>query len=58
MTVSLKGLVALPRATGYHTTDGDLDGVIKSTGANNDRDPILSVIGGAVPTAVRVEQVP
>ncbi|MBS1583499.1 MAG: hypothetical protein JST66_14960 [Bacteroidetes bacterium] len=28
------------------------DGLVKYTGANNDRDPILSSIGGSVPTAV------
>ncbi|MBX2978027.1 MAG: hypothetical protein KF905_01935 [Flavobacteriales bacterium] len=34
------------------------DLAIKYVGANNDRDVILQTIGGAVPTAVRVEQVP
>lgn len=28
------------------------DGVLRYTGADNDRDPILSIIGGSVPTAV------
>ena len=32
--------------------DVDPDGVIKYTGANNDRDPILVRIGGTVPTSV------
>jgi hypothetical protein len=36
----------------------NLDGAVKYVGPNNDRDIILQTIGGTVPTAVRVEQVP
>jgi hypothetical protein len=32
--------------------------VVKYAGANNDRDIILQTIGGTVPTAVRVQQLP
>jgi hypothetical protein len=35
-----------------------MDGVVKYTGFMNDRDPILVNIGGSVPTAVRLEQLP
>jgi hypothetical protein len=35
-----------------------MDGVVKYTGANNDRDRILVSIGGTVPTNVVVEQLP
>jgi len=38
--------------------DVNLDGVVKYTGAANDRDVVLSTIGGTTPTAVRLEQVP
>jgi len=32
--------------------DGNGNGVVKYTGANNDRDPVLTGIGGSVPTSV------
>jgi hypothetical protein len=32
-----------------------MDGVIKYTGQNNDRDLVLQVIGGVNPTAVRTQ---
>jgi hypothetical protein len=32
------------------TGDSSFDGIIKYTGADNDRDPILQAIGGLVPT--------
>ena len=32
--------------------DGNSNGTVKYTGASNDRDPILSAIGGSVPTSV------
>ena len=38
--------------------DLDLDGLVKYTGASNDRDLILQNIGGQVPTALRQEQLP
>ena len=44
--------------SGYHLEDINMDGVVKYVGAGNDRDIILQTIGGAVPTAVRVEQGP
>jgi hypothetical protein len=36
----------------------NMDGVVKYTGQNNDRDPILSNVGGSVPTGARAEQLP
>jgi hypothetical protein len=36
----------------------NLDGVVKYTNANNDRDPILQNIGGVIPTNTRQEQLP
>ena len=38
--------------------DVQRDGLIIYTGASNDRDPILSNVGGSVPTAARTEQLP
>ena len=35
-----------------------MDGQVKYTGANNDRDLILQNVGGVVPTNIRVEQMP
>jgi hypothetical protein len=35
-----------------------MDGVVKYVGPNKDRDIILQALGGTVPTAVRVQQVP
>jgi len=35
-----------------------MDGVIRYTGENNDRDPILTNIGGVVPTLIRPERLP
>jgi hypothetical protein len=35
-----------------------LDGTVRYTGADNDRDPILLNIGGNVPSAVANEQLP
>jgi hypothetical protein len=32
--------------------------VVSYTGANNDRDLILQTIGGVVPTATRLQQLP
>jgi hypothetical protein len=43
---------------GYLNTDVNMDGTVKYTGQDNDRDPILQNIGGVVPTNIRVEQVP
>jgi hypothetical protein len=36
----------------------NLDGTVKYTGENNDRDPILQAVGGSVPTNVREGSVP
>jgi hypothetical protein len=38
--------------------DVNMDGVVKYTGANNDRDPILVNIGSTVPTQTRSAQLP
>ena len=35
-----------------------MDGQVKYTGTNNDRDLILQNVGGVVPTNIRVEQMP
>jgi hypothetical protein len=35
-----------------------MDGLVKYSGVGNDRDPILSNIGGTVPTNTRLEQLP
>jgi hypothetical protein len=35
-----------------------MDGVVKYTGASNDRDPILVMVGGSIPTATRAQQLP
>jgi hypothetical protein len=43
---------------GYLGADINLDGMVKYTGAENDRDKILVNVGGAVPTSIREEQVP
>jgi hypothetical protein len=42
----------------YDRRDVNLDGSIKYTGVNNDRDVILQTIGGTVPTATRTQQMP
>ena len=42
----------------YSPLDVNLDGVIKYVGANNDRDPILTTVGGSTPTNTRVQQLP
>jgi len=42
----------------YDARDVNLDGNLRYSGANNDRDIILQTIGGSVPTAVRVGQIP
>jgi hypothetical protein len=44
--------------TGYLRADINLDGIVRYTGANNDRDLILQTIGGVVPTATRLQQLP
>ena len=54
-------MIAIPTqvvTSTYSSRDVDLDGVMKYTGPNNDRDLILQTIGGLVPTAVRVGQLP
>ena len=43
---------------GYHPEDVNLDGTVRYTGLENDRDIILQNIGGVVPTAQRAEQLP
>ena len=42
----------------YDRRDVNMDGVIKYTGANNDRDPILLNVGSTTPNNVRVQQLP
>ena len=44
--------------TGYYAEDVNLDGFVKYVGENNDRDPILQLIGGSTPTNVVVGQAP
>jgi len=38
--------------------DMNLDIIIKYIGANNDRDPILTAVGGSTPANTRVQQLP
>jgi hypothetical protein len=49
-----------PTATvgGYLSADVNMDGLVKYTGQGNDRDPVLSNIGGTIPTNIREEQLP
>jgi hypothetical protein len=35
-----------------------MDGQVKYTGTDNDRDIILQTIGGTVPTTVKLQQLP
>lgn len=50
----------MPTSTvvGYYQEDTNLSGIVKDTGSANDRDIILFNVGGIVPTAVRLEQLP
>ncbi|MBK8341258.1 MAG: hypothetical protein IPK99_15285 [Flavobacteriales bacterium] len=50
----------MPTATvnGYWPEDVNLNGQVKYAGGSNDRDPILVTIGGTIPTAVRLQQLP
>ena len=43
---------------GYRSEDVNLDGTVKYTGENNDRDPILQAVGGSVPTNVKEGSLP
>jgi len=43
---------------GYFPEDVNLDGVVKYTGTNNDRDKVLQTIGGVVPTNIRLDHLP
>ncbi|MBK6410884.1 MAG: hypothetical protein IPF78_14550 [Flavobacteriales bacterium] len=45
-------------STGYHREDANMDGTVKYTGADNDRDLLLLNIGGLSPTTVITEQLP
>ena len=54
-------MIAIPTqvvTSTYSSRDVNLDGLVKYTGPNNDRDLILQTIGGLVPTAVKVGQLP
>jgi len=42
----------------YHGSEVNMDGQVKYTGVENDRDIILQSIGGTVPTAMKVKQLP
>ncbi|MBK6341308.1 MAG: hypothetical protein IPF41_01635 [Flavobacteriales bacterium] len=42
----------------YSPLDVNMDGAIKYVGNGNDRDPILTTVGGSTPTNVRVQQLP
>jgi len=52
------GTVPTNTATGYLPEDTSLDGTVKYTGPNNDRDIILQTLGGSVPTNVRTQPLP
>jgi hypothetical protein len=43
---------------GYFPEDVNLDGVVSYTGGNNDRDIILTNVGGVVPTSTRADFIP
>ena len=54
-------MTAVPTASvdlQYRLEDTNLDAHVKYTGALNDRDQILQVIGGVVPTNTRAAQIP
>jgi hypothetical protein len=51
-------VVATNTTSGYNRYDINLDGVVKYTGVSNDRDVVLQIIGGVVPTTVRAAQLP
>ena len=42
----------------YSPLDVNLDGVIKYIGTNNDRDVILTTVGGSTPNNTRMQQLP
>lgn len=56
--MAIGGTVPTATVVGYFQEDVDLDGLVKYAGTTNDRDPILVNIGGTVPTAGRIEQLP
>ncbi|MBK6752949.1 MAG: hypothetical protein IPG69_05035 [Flavobacteriales bacterium] len=52
------GLVPTATVNGYWPEDVNLNGQVRYAGGANDRDPILLTIGGTIPTAVRLQQLP
>jgi len=56
--VRIGGTVPTNTTAGYWLEDVNLDGVVRYTGGNNDRDPILQNIGGSTPTNTRIGQLP
>ena len=52
------GTVPTNVVSGYNRSDVNLDGWIKYTGPDNDRDPIILDLGGTTPNAVRLQQLP
>ncbi len=53
-----RGGVPTNTVHGYHAEDVNLDSEVKYTGAANDRDVVLSTVGGSVPTNSVVQQLP
>jgi hypothetical protein len=51
-TYGVEAMVTTAYGNMLWSGDVNFDGVIKYVGANNDRDPILSIIGGSVPTNI------
>jgi hypothetical protein len=35
-----------------------MDGIVKYTGVSNDRDAVLTIIGGTIPTTTKPQQLP
>jgi hypothetical protein len=52
------GVVPTNTVSGYNRYDINMDGVVKYSGNGNDRDLVLQIIGGVVPTTVRAAQLP
>ena len=56
--LAIGGVIPTTVVTGYRQEDLNLDGDVKYTNINNDRDLILQSIGGVIPTTIRYEQLP
>jgi hypothetical protein len=55
---AIGGVVPTATVTGYRREDVNLDGWTIYTGSGNDRDFILTTIGGTMPTNTRSSTVP